>query len=85
METYTLQGTEAEQRLAGWLLNLFALRGFSFALDAVIEFEQAELVSYFMEKGLDWFYRIITRPWRYLRLLRLLLFYTQVLWQRLRK
>lgn len=53
MEAYTLQGTEAEQRVAGWLLNLFALRGFSFALDAVIEFEQAELVSYFMERGLD--------------------------------
>lgn len=53
MEAYTMQGTEAEQRLAGWLLNLFALRGFSFALDAVIEFEQAELVSYFLERGLD--------------------------------
>lgn len=53
MEAYPLQGTEAEQRLAGWLLNLFSLRGFSFALDATIEFEQAELVSYFLERGLD--------------------------------
>lgn len=53
MEAYTLQGTEAEQRLAGWLLNLFSLRGFSFALDATIEFEQAELVSYFLERGVD--------------------------------
>ncbi len=53
MEASMIQGTEAEQRLAGWLLNLFALRGFSFALDAIIEFEQAELVSYFVERGLD--------------------------------
>ena len=35
--------------------------------------------NYFMENGLDWFYRIITKPWRYLRLLRLAQFFLTVL------
>lgn len=30
---------------------------------------------YFMEKGLDWFYRIITRPWRIGRLFRVMIFF----------
>lgn len=30
---------------------------------------------YFMKRGLDWFYRIITKPWRIGRLLRTLLFF----------
>jgi len=39
--------------------------------------------NYFMENGLDWFYRIITKPWRYLRLLRLMLFFLSVLFKRI--
>jgi N-acetylglucosaminyldiphosphoundecaprenol N-acetyl-beta-D-mannosaminyltransferase len=41
--------------------------------------------NYFMENGLDWFYRIITKPWRYLRLLRLALFFLSVIFRRLFK
>lgn len=51
----------------------------------IISGQKRKAPAYFMENGLDWFYRIITRPWRYTRLLRLLLFYVHVLWQRLRK
>ncbi len=41
--------------------------------------------AFFMAKGLDWFYRIITKPWRYGRLLRLLLFHIQVIFKRIFK
>ncbi len=41
--------------------------------------------DYFMENGLDWFYRIITRPWRYLRLLRLSLFFVNVIFKKIFK
>ncbi len=34
--------------------------------------------AFFMERGLDWFYRIITRPWRIFRLLRVLFLYLSV-------
>lgn len=40
---------------------------------------------YFMENGLDWFYRIITNPMRYGRLLRLAYFFTSVIFKRLFK
>ncbi len=39
----------------------------------------------FMEKGLDWFYRIITKPWRIGRFLRLFKFFISVLFQRIFK
>jgi len=38
--------------------------------------------AFFMARGLEWFYRIISRPWRVGRLLRLMLFYGQVLFKR---
>ena len=41
--------------------------------------------NYFMENGLDWFYRIITKPWRYLRLLRLAIFFLSVILRRIFK
>ncbi|HPX92005.1 MAG TPA: WecB/TagA/CpsF family glycosyltransferase, partial [Spirochaetota bacterium] len=41
--------------------------------------------DYFMENGLDWFYRIVTRPWRYLRLLRLSLFFLNVIFTKIFK
>jgi len=34
---------------------------------------------FFMKNGFDWFYRIITRPWRYGRLLRLFLLYFEII------
>lgn len=34
--------------------------------------------SYFMERGLDWFYRIITKPWRIDRLFRTIWFFIKV-------
>lgn len=45
--------------------------------------EKRKAPPYFMEKGLDWFYRIITRPWRVGRLFRLLLFFLNVIFRRL--
>ena len=51
----------------------------------IISGQKHKAPAFFMEKGLDWFYRIITRSWRYLRLLRLLLFYIQVVWQKIRQ
>jgi len=40
---------------------------------------------YFMENGLDWFYRIITNPLRYGRLFRIALFFMSVIFKRLFK
>lgn len=40
---------------------------------------------YFMEKGLDWFYRIISRPWRIGRLLRVGFFFISVIFKRIFK
>jgi N-acetylglucosaminyldiphosphoundecaprenol N-acetyl-beta-D-mannosaminyltransferase len=34
--------------------------------------------AYFMERGLDWFYRIITRPWRIDRVFRTLMFFIRL-------
>jgi len=36
-----------------------------------------------MEKGSDWFYRIITRPWRIGRLFRVVIFVFHILWKKL--
>lgn len=50
MNSLTLNGTPDEQRLAGHIAGLFALRGFSFALDAPIEADLDELTAYFLEQ-----------------------------------
>ncbi len=34
--------------------------------------------AFFIERGLDWFYRIITRPWRIFRLIRVVFFFFSV-------
>lgn len=47
--------------------------------------EERKAPNYFMENGLDWFYRIITKPWRYLRLLRLALFFMTVIFRKIFK
>jgi N-acetylglucosaminyldiphosphoundecaprenol N-acetyl-beta-D-mannosaminyltransferase len=47
--------------------------------------EKRKAPPYFMEKGQDWFYRIITRPWRIGRLLRVGLFFLSVIFRRLLK
>jgi len=39
--------------------------------------------AFFMERGMDWFYRIITRPWRIGRLLRLTYFYVYFIVKRI--
>lgn len=41
--------------------------------------------DYFMENGLEWFYRIIIKPWRYLRLIRLALFFISVMFRKIFK
>lgn len=38
---------------------------------------------FFMDRGLDWFYRIISKPWRIGRLLRVILFFLQVVFKRI--
>jgi len=40
---------------------------------------------YFMENGLDWFYRIISKPWRFGRLFRLAFFFISVIFKRIFK
>ena len=49
----------------------------------IISGEIKKAPPYFMEKGLDWFYRIITRPWRIGRLLRTALFFVITLFKKL--
>jgi N-acetylglucosaminyldiphosphoundecaprenol N-acetyl-beta-D-mannosaminyltransferase len=49
----------------------------------IISGEIKKAPSYFMEKGLDWFYRIITKPWRIGRFLRLMHFFIAVIAKRL--
>ena len=49
----------------------------------IISGEIRKAPACFMDSGLDWFYRIITRPWRFGRLLRLLVFYIQVIVKRI--
>lgn len=48
--------------------------GVSGSID-IISGEIKKAPAFFMERGLEWFYRIITRPWRIGRLLRLIYFY----------
>ncbi len=38
---------------------------------------------FFMTRGLDWLYRIITRPWRIGRLIMVAIFFVTVIWKRL--
>jgi len=47
----------------------------------IISGEIKKAPAFFMKRGLDWFYRIITRPWRFGRLLRLLIFYTHAIFK----
>ena len=49
----------------------------------IISGEIKKAPPYFMEKGLDWFYRIITRPWRIGRLLRTMLFFIRIFFKKL--
>ncbi len=49
----------------------------------VISGEIMKAPPFFMQHGLEWFYRIITRPWRIGRMIRLLLFFLQVVWGRI--
>ena len=41
----------------------------------IISGENRKAPAFFMQRGLDWFYRIITKPWRYGRLVRILFFF----------
>ena len=43
--------------------------------------DEKKAPPYFMDKGLDWFYRIITRPWRIGRLIRVGFFFTNVIFR----
>ena len=38
-----------------------------------------------MTRGLDWFYRIITRPWRIGRFIMVMMFFANVIFKRLFK
>ena len=49
----------------------------------IISGEIKKAPPYFMEKGLDWFYRIITRPWRIGRLLRTVFFFIRIFFKKL--
>lgn len=49
----------------------------------IISGEIKKAPAYFMERGLDWFYRIISKPWRVGRLIRIVLFFISVIAKRL--
>jgi N-acetylglucosaminyldiphosphoundecaprenol N-acetyl-beta-D-mannosaminyltransferase len=49
----------------------------------IISGEIKKAPAYCMERNLDWFYRIIARPWKIARLIRTGLFFLQVVWNRL--
>lgn len=51
----------------------------------IISGEIKKAPSYFMVRGLDWFYRIISRPWRVGRLIRVGSFFIQVIFKRIFK
>ena len=51
----------------------------------IISGEIKKAPPFFMEKGLDWFYRIITRPWRFGRLLRVKYFFFRIILKRIFK
>lgn len=53
MDTSKLKGDTPVRTMAGWILNLFMQRGFSFALDSRIEIGQAELVEYFLSQRVN--------------------------------
>ncbi len=56
------------------------------SVDGCIDIISGEILkapAFFMARGLEWFYRIITRPWRYGRLLRLLVFYMHAILKRM--
>jgi N-acetylglucosaminyldiphosphoundecaprenol N-acetyl-beta-D-mannosaminyltransferase len=45
----------------------------------IIAGEHRKAPNFFIERGLVWFYRVISRPWRYGRIFRLFLFYLHVI------
>jgi len=49
----------------------------------IISGENRKSPPFFAERGLDWFYRTVTRPWRYGRLLRVFLFDLRLLLYRI--
>jgi N-acetylglucosaminyldiphosphoundecaprenol N-acetyl-beta-D-mannosaminyltransferase len=49
----------------------------------IISGEIRKAPPFFMERGLDWFYRILTKPWRIGRLVRILFFFIAVVAKRL--
>lgn len=49
----------------------------------IISGENRKAPAWFMERGLDWVYRIITRPWMIFRLIRVLFFYVQTFFNKL--
>jgi N-acetylglucosaminyldiphosphoundecaprenol N-acetyl-beta-D-mannosaminyltransferase len=49
----------------------------------IISGEVKKAPAFFMERGLDWFYRIITKPWRLGRLLLTVLFFIMVICKRI--
>jgi N-acetylglucosaminyldiphosphoundecaprenol N-acetyl-beta-D-mannosaminyltransferase len=49
----------------------------------IISGEIKKAPAFFMERGLDWFYRIISKPWRIGRFLRTLLFFIMVIFKRI--
>ncbi|MFW5807502.1 MAG: WecB/TagA/CpsF family glycosyltransferase [Spirochaetota bacterium] len=49
----------------------------------IISGENRKAPAFFMERGLDWLWRIISRPWRIFRLLRVAFFYVQVFFSNL--
>ncbi len=49
----------------------------------IISGEIKKAPPFFMGRGLDWFYRIITRPWRFGRLLNVILFFIRVTFKRI--
>lgn len=49
----------------------------------VISGEIKKAPAYFMDRGLDWFYRIITKPWRIGRLMRVVLYCLKIIFKRI--
>lgn len=57
------------------------LIGVGGAID-IISGEIRKAPAIFMDRGLDWFYRIITRPWRLGRLFRVIFYFLRVVFKR---
>ncbi len=49
----------------------------------VISGEKKKAPAFFVERGLEWFYRIISKPWRIGRFMRMMLFFFGVIFKRL--